>query len=96
VYHNLLVQTNTQKKALNCNLLYHQHDHPGQFPSPSMTKEIECNNAPAESIPSSDNWDDHEFGDNTYNDSTFETNDKDLLPWNMRGVREDKQWGLWL
>ena len=94
VYPNSLVQTNTGMKAPNRNLLCHQHDDPGQFPSPSMTEEIESNDAPAEIFPISDDWDDDEFGDRAYHDSTFETNE-DLLPWNMRGVREDERWGLW-
>lgn len=94
MYHNSLVQTNTQMKPPNCNLLYHQHDYPEKFAAPSMPDEIESNDAPAESIPGSDDWDDTEFGDRAYNDSTFETNE-DLLPWNMGGAREDERWGLW-
>jgi len=94
VYHNSLVQTNTGMTAPDSNLIDHQHDHPGQVPSPCTTEEIESNNAPAEIFPIPDDWDCDEFGDRAYNDSTFESNE-DLLPWNMRGVREDERWGLW-
>jgi hypothetical protein len=94
VYHNSLVQKNTRVKGPDGNLIDHQHDHPGQLPSPSTTEEIESNDAPAEIFPIPDDWDDAEYGDRAYNDSTFETNE-DLLPWNMGGAREDERWGLW-
>lgn len=88
VYHNALVQKNIRMEAPDCNALRHA-------PPEEATEELESNYATAESIQSfySDDWDENEFGDRTYHDSTFETNE-DLLPWNMRGVKEDERWGL--
>ncbi len=88
VYHKALVQKNIRIEAPD----WLCHDQPEEA---AATEEFESNYTTAEIIQSfySDDWDENEFGDRTYHDSTFETNE-DLLPWNMRDVKEDEWWGL--
>jgi hypothetical protein len=96
VYHNSLVKINTKTKDLNGDIHWHSDEDVVAPPELLTLEESESLYCTEESEGSKDieSWDKDEYGDQAYNDQTFEMNE-DTFPWNEAEDCAEERWGLW-